>query len=194
MITKSTAKTQNKKYHAARTISISFIQLIQNLSHQQPQLILLTVTGVFKERKVAVINEPYRSFQRSLVIVPSGSGFCIRNEMIHINNATRIQEEKAFKDPASNGFQATAAATTAVPPVAVAPIPPVVAVPPVVVGGPDDNTKLQMVQAMAAHSNMNLEWSRKCLEETNWDFERAGFAFTELHKQNRIPPEAFVKQ
>lgn len=168
---------------------VSFLSELPNTKHDPqtfvvdltlftPQLILLTVTGVFKERKVAVINEPYRSFQRSLVIVPSGSGFCIRNEMIHINNATRIQEEKAFKTPAA--------------PAVVAPVPPVAAVPPVV-GGPDDNTKLQMVQAMAAHSNMNLEWSRKCLEETNWDFERAGFAFTELHKQNRIPPEAFVK-
>ncbi|XP_058824868.1 nuclear RNA export factor 1 [Topomyia yanbarensis] len=142
-----------------------------------PQLILLTVTGVFKERKLAVINEPYRSFQRSLVIVPSGAGFCIRNEMIHINNTTRIQDEKAFKEVPLQ--QPT--------PAPVAPIPPVA-------GAPDDNTKLQMVQAMAAHSNMNLEWSRKCLEETNWNFERAGFAFAELHKQNRIPPEAFVKQ
>lgn len=143
------------------------------------------MTGVFKERKVAVINEPYRSFQRSLVIVPSGSGFCIRNEMIHINNTTRIQDEKAFKDPASNGFQASTSAAV--------PVPAAVAAPSVPLGGPDDNTKLQMVQTMAAHSHMNLEWSRKCLEETNWDFDRAGFAFAELHKQNRIPPEAFVK-
>uniref|UniRef100_A0A023EVP0 Putative mrna export factor tap/mex67 n=1 Tax=Aedes albopictus TaxID=7160 RepID=A0A023EVP0_AEDAL len=161
------------------------LTFVVDLTLFTPQLILLTVTGVFKERKVAVINEPYRSFQRSLVIVPSGSGFCIRNEMIHINNATRIQEDRAFKDPASSGFQAPATAA----PVATVPIPVAPVVPPVV----DDNTKLQMVQAMAAHSNMNLEWSRKCLEETNWDFERAGFAFTELHKQNRIPPEAFVK-
>lgn len=180
---------------------VSFLSELPNTKHDPqsfvvdltlftPQLILLTVTGVFKERKVAVINEPYRSFQRSLVIVPSGSGFCIRNEMIHINNTTRIQDEKAFKDPASNGFQPSTSAAVAAPavphPVAVAPV----ALP---VGGPDDNTKLQMVQEMAVRSNMNLEWSRKCLEETNWDFERAAFAFAELQKQNRIPPEAFVK-
>lgn len=29
--------------------------------------------------------------------------------------------------------------------------------------------------------------SRRCLEETNWDFQRAGFVFTELNKQNKIP-------
>lgn len=33
----------------------------------------------------------------------------------------------------------------------------------------------------------------RCLEETNWNFERAGYIFTELHKQNKIPPEAFEK-
>lgn len=159
----------------------------------QPQLLLLTVTGVFKERKPAVINEPYRSFQRSLVIVPGATGgFCIRNEVIHINNTTRLQDEKAFKDPVSSqGFAPSAAASTSA--AAALPAPTAVAVPVLPGGAPDDNTKLQMVQAMATQSNMNLEWSRKCLEETNWDYERAAFAFSELHKQNRIPPEAFVK-
>lgn len=33
----------------------------------------------------------------------------------------------------------------------------------------------------------------RCLEETNWDFQRAVFIFTELHKQGTIPAEAFVK-
>ncbi|EDS33177.1 conserved hypothetical protein [Culex quinquefasciatus] len=184
---------------------VSFLSELPNTKHDPqsfvvdltlftPQLLLLTVTGVFKERKPAVINEPYRSFQRSLVIVPGATGgFCIRNEVIHINNTTRLQDEKAFKDPVSSqGFQPSAAASTsaAVPAVAA----PIAAAVPVLPGGaPDDNTKLQMVQAMATQSNMNLEWSRKCLEETNWDYERAAFAFSELHKQNRIPPEAFVK-
>ncbi|XP_055638003.1 nuclear RNA export factor 1 [Toxorhynchites rutilus septentrionalis] len=159
-----------------------------------PRLIQLTVTGVFKERKLAVTNEPMRSFQRTLVIVPSGGGFCIRNEMIHINNTTWLQKEKAFKDPASNiGYQASSTATASAAPVPAGIPPAAVTVPAVHVGGPDDNTKLQMVQAMVAHSNMNVVWSRKCLEETNWNFERAGFAFAELRKQNRIPPEAFVK-
>lgn len=54
-------------------------------------------------------------------------------------------------------------------------------------------TKMQMIQAMCQQSNMNPEWSRKCLEETSWDFQRAGFVFAELFKQNKIPPEAFSK-
>ncbi|ETN60147.1 hypothetical protein AND_008236 [Anopheles darlingi] len=147
-----------------------------------PQLLLLTVTGVFKERKPNNNNEMIRSFQRSLVIVPSGGGFCIRNEMMHINGATRLQEEKSFKD--ATGFAATPAPSLASTP-AVSPLP--------TVSAPDDNTKLQMVQALATQSTMNLDWSRRCLEETNWDYQRAEFAFSELQKQNRIPPEAFIK-
>ncbi|EDV44563.2 uncharacterized protein Dana_GF20263 [Drosophila ananassae] len=57
----------------------------------------------------------------------------------------------------------------------------------------DDATKMQMVQAMSAQSQMNLDWSRKCLEETNWDFNHAAFVFEKLFKENKIPPEAFVK-
>lgn len=45
------------------------------------KLIHLTVTGMFKERKQTGSSTHVRSFQKSLVIVPSGSGFCIRNEV-----------------------------------------------------------------------------------------------------------------
>ena len=152
----------------------------------QPQMLVLTVTGVFKEKKKNSTLTNLRSFQRTMVVVPSGSGFCIRNEMMTLNNVTPQQQEKAFKGPLA---AASAPATPVAPVVAaagvVSPTGPVLVV--------DDNTKMQMVQAMATSSNMNLEWSRKCLEETNWDFQRAGFVFAELHKQGKIPAEAFVK-
>lgn len=53
--------------------------------------------------------------------------------------------------------------------------------------------QMQMVQQMSQQSNMNMEWSKKCLEETNWDYNRAIYVFTELQKQNKIPQEAFLK-
>lgn len=142
-------------------------------------MLVLTVTGVFREMKKNSTLTLLRSFQRTLVVVPSGSGFCIRNEMLTLNNATPSQLEKAFKGP----LEAANAPATQMVPVAVVQAPGII----------DDNTKMQMVQAMATSSNMNMEWSRKCLEETNWDFQRAGFVFAELHKQGKIPPEAFVK-
>lgn len=57
----------------------------------------------------------------------------------------------------------------------------------------DDATKQQMIGAMADQSGMNLEWSRKCLEETQWDYNRAVAAFAEAQQKGIIPSEAFVK-
>lgn len=101
-----------------------------------------------------------RYFQRQFVIVPVGGGFCIRNELIFVTSASSLQARTFMRQPA---VTAAAATNVAVP------------------GGslqnrlqqhqasgastvtvqPDDNTKLQMVQAMSAQSNMNLEWSKK---------------------------------
>lgn len=109
----------------------------------QPQLIMLTVSGVFRE-KLKRGSDGLRAFQKALVIVPSGSGFCIKNEMLHITSVTIHQIRTAFKLPLA------IAETTA--PVTVAPTS---------TAGPDDATKLQMINTMSQHSNMNLEWSRK---------------------------------
>lgn len=33
----------------------------------------------------------------------------------------------------------------------------------------------------------------RCLQETDWNFEKATAIFNEINGQGRIPPEAFVK-
>ncbi|KAJ6635040.1 Nuclear RNA export factor 1 [Pseudolycoriella hygida] len=145
-----------------------------DLSLFTSKLILLTVTGLYRDKSKP--SENICSFQRILAIVPSGSGFCIKNEMLHINNPTMAQIKAAFKSNApSNAAPVAAPPTTTAPP------------------SMDDATKLQMIQLMSQRSNMNLEWSEKCLMETNWDFDRAAFVFTELNNQQKIPPEAFAK-
>lgn len=154
-----------------------------DLTFFTPQMLLLTVTGVFKERKPAGQTEPLRSFHRTMVIVPVGGGFCIRNDMLHINNTVSAQDEKCFKEPAP-AVPTPAPVVTAN--VGVPVVPPTTA--------PDDNTKLQMVQTLAVTTGMNLEWSRRCLQETNWDYQRAEFSFRELQKLNQVPQEAFIKQ
>lgn len=149
-------------------------------------MINLTVTGLFKERSTNPKAEYARIFQKTLVIVPHNGGFCIKNELLHINNASPLQARNAFKTPQPQPVAMSsmpAASTSNIQP------PPSVALP----GAPDDSTKMRMIQAMSQQSNMNIEWSKKCLEETNWDFNRAGFVFAELFKQGKIPPEAFNK-
>lgn len=117
---------------------------------EQPSMILLTVTGIFREKDT---KGNMRSFHRSLLIVPVGSGFCIKNDMLHVNTLTMAQTKTAFKPitpaPVTTGpVQApimptptSALATTSSP--------------------PDDATKLQMIQAMSQMSQMNMEWSKK---------------------------------
>lgn len=154
-----------------------------DLSIFTPQLLMLSVTGIFKELESGQKTAPVRSFSRALLIAPAGSGFCIVNDQLHVTNATEAQAKLAFKTPTVTPAMPPPGAPAAVPAIG-APAPAPV---------PDDATKQQMVQTMAQQSGMNLEFSAKCLEETNWDFQRAVFIFTELHKQGTIPAEAFVK-
>lgn len=173
---------------------VSFLQEMPQTKHDihsftvdltlfTPQMLCLTVSGMFRELKSSHKIPPTRYFFRTLVIVPAGSGFCIANEQLHISNATPNQAREAFKTPVP----------VAAPPVATvsspaAPVTPVAA--PIV---PDNATKQEMVQQMSTQSGMNLEWSMKCLEETQWDFPRATLVFQQLHSQGVIPPEAFIK-
>ncbi|KAJ8940254.1 hypothetical protein NQ314_010776 [Rhamnusium bicolor] len=150
-----------------------------------PQMLCLTVSGMFRELKSGNKSPPIRYFFRTLVIVPAGSGFCIANEELHITNAFPDQAKEAFKTP-------VAVEPTPVAPVATVSSPGGPAVSPIV-PVPDDATKQEMVRQMSAQSGMNLEWSLKCLEETQWDFQRASLVFQHLQSQGVIPPEAFVK-
>lgn len=109
-----------------------------------PQLLHLTVTGVFRE---TAGSQPLRSFQRTLIIVPANGGFCIRNEMVHINNVTTAQERTSFKAPIA----------TVTP---VATITQQVATPSTSTGI-DEAAKMQLVETMSQQSGMNFGWSKK---------------------------------
>ncbi|XP_054731276.1 nuclear RNA export factor 1 [Anastrepha obliqua] len=168
-----------------------------------PKMIVFTVAGLFKD--IDGDSEDLRYFQRQYIIVPAGSGFCIRNEMVLITVATQsqvrffkksieptataqvnneaaiqssglsssLQSRLQINQPSTSAVAAATLQSTQV--------------------GVDETTKIQMVQTLSAQSNMNIEWSKKCLEETNWDYNHAAFVFDKLHKENKIPPEAFVK-
>lgn len=124
-----------------------------------PSLILLTVTGIFREKNAASTSsrsEPLlRSFHRSLVVVPVGSGFCIKNDMLHVNTLTSAQLKTAFKpiapEPVTTGPIQQPVVPTPTSAVSAAAVTP----------APDDTTKLQMIQAMSQLSHMNIEWSKK---------------------------------
>lgn len=112
------------------------------------------MTGIFREKQSGptVLRNDLRSFHRSMVIVPVGNGLCIKNDILHVNQLTNAQVKTAFKPIAPV-------------PVTTGPVQaPVVPTPTSALNNSqplNDATKLQMIEAMAQLSQMNLEWSRK---------------------------------
>jgi nuclear RNA export factor len=134
---------------------------------------MLTISGIFKERSVDPNAEHVRAFQRTLMIAPKDrsveeSGLCIVNDMLHVNNATIEQSRKAFRTllTISSAYKKMT---------------------------PEQQKIEILVEELMLHSGMNSEWSRKCLNETNWDYARALYVFKMLNRQEQIPQEAFVE-
>ncbi|XP_043283476.1 nuclear RNA export factor 1 [Venturia canescens] len=144
-------------------------------------MMIITVAGLFKEPETK--DEPLRFFNRTFVIVPEGSGYCIRNEQLHLTSPTQMQEKQALQPRPVMQVAAPAVVDTAAPGSSSAPT-----------SSPlTDEVRQQMTITLSQHTNMNLEWSLKCLKEVNWNFDVALNAFQEFFKLGRIPPEAFKK-
>ncbi|XP_029051984.1 nuclear RNA export factor 1-like [Osmia bicornis bicornis] len=144
-------------------------------------MMLITVTGLFKELDKK--EQPVRYFNRTFIIVPEGTGYCIRNEQLHISPPTDAQlknlsNQREVQIPGPV-VPHTAPSSSGV----VKPLPSQL---------PED-VKQQMTMTLSQQTNMNLEWSLKCLEEVLWNYDNALSAFQEFFKRGQIPPEAFNK-
>lgn len=143
-------------------------------------MMLTTVTGLFKELDKK--EQPIRYFNRTFIIVPEGSGYCIRNEQLHISQPTDAQlrqlnnqnSETQITNPGSYTPSSSGTAKSLS-----------VQLP--------ENVKQQMTMTLSQQTNMNLEWSLKCLEEVLWNYDNALSAFQEFYKRGQIPAEAFNK-
>lgn len=142
-------------------------------------IMLITVTGLFKELDKK--EQPIRYFNRTFIIIPEGSGYCIRNEQLHITQPTdaqlkqlNSQSEAQMTDPGSQ--TSSVSGTTEPLPVQLS-----------------EDVKQQMTMTLSQQTNMNLEWSLKCLEEVSWNYDNALSAFQEFYKRGQIPAEAFNK-
>lgn len=137
-------------------------------------MMLITITGLFKETDTK--ENALRYFHRTFLIVPEGTGYCIRNEQLHLSHPTASQERQIL-----NEAQALPAQVPAPSPSTSAAI------------DPADQVKQQMTLTLSQQTNMNLEWSLKCMKEVQWNYDTALAAFQEFFKRGQIPPEAFKK-
>ncbi|XP_030251315.1 nuclear RNA export factor 1 isoform X1 [Sparus aurata] len=132
-------------------------------------LLSFTVSGVFKEVAVdGKSRESTMAFSRVFVTVPAGNtGLCIVNDQLFIRMATTEEIRRAFVAPA--------------PTPSSSPVPTLTA------------PQQEMLTAFSQKSGMNLEWSQKCLQDNEWDFNRAAQIFTQLKTDGKIPDVAFIK-
>ncbi|XP_011300743.1 nuclear RNA export factor 1-like [Fopius arisanus] len=137
-------------------------------------MMLITITGCFKEPDRT--DNTIRYFHRTFIIVPEGAGYCIRNEQLHLSHPTAAQEKQLLNEaqklptPASEPSPSTSATVD-----------------------PSDQVKQQMTLTLSQQTDMNLEWSLKCLKEVQWHYDNALAAFHEFFKRGQVPPEAFQK-
>jgi len=144
------------------------------LADSDAGLMQFTVTGVFKETEQST-SPVIRHFSRTFLVVPQGNGFCIVNETLFVTNSTVLSMQKAFTGESAAASTAASSATGS--------------------SGdqPDASTIMSMVNMMAQKSGMNEEWSKRCLQETNWNLEAAFEAFQRASNEGKIPITAYEK-
>ncbi|KAG8229951.1 hypothetical protein J437_LFUL008524 [Ladona fulva] len=143
-----------------------------DLTHYSSTLVIMTVRGIFRE--LDVMEPCLRSFNRVFAFSRNNNNYSIVNDMLFISNVTKEQAESL-----------------------IARFPPVTSKPSrdeLLRQAQNDKNfeiKQNMVEELSRATEMNLKWSRKCLIETEWDFQEALIIFMGLYKEGSIPPEAF---
>ncbi|XP_011701217.1 PREDICTED: nuclear RNA export factor 1-like [Wasmannia auropunctata] len=153
-----------------------------DISLATQSMMFITITGYFQELDNK--DEPIRYFNRTFIIVPEGEGYCIRNEQLHISQPPEALMKQLHQQLSQLNSQPTQPETPALGSAEVAKS---------VVPELSNDIKQQMTVTLSQQTNMNLEWSLKCLQETQWNYDNALSAFQEFYKRGQIPSEAFTK-
>nr|XP_054759108.1 nuclear RNA export factor 1-like [Lytechinus pictus] len=147
-----------------------------DVSMAQGNLLCFTVSGTFKEVTSKSNDEVVIAFSRVfLASHHPTTGLCIINDQLCLRPATN-QQKSSFASPGPTPSTSPVNVPQSMP----APIPQGL--------GP---TQQQMLAEFMRVSGMNADWSMKCLEENNWNYEQSGTVFTSLQSEGKIPPEAF---
>ncbi|XP_023024075.2 nuclear RNA export factor 1 [Leptinotarsa decemlineata] len=139
-----------------------------DLMYHTHRCAIIGVTGIFKESPETLLDsEKFYGFRRTFVLeIVNGDGLChIVNEQLHIHNAFSFQIVNSFKQ-----------SKTVIPNQMRLP--------------QTDKEQQQVVDTLRVITNLNVAWSKKCLEECHYDLKKALIFFTELYKADKIPKEA----
>lgn len=202
----------NDDYHfdkRAKLLHIGYIDAVNTLCKLPPtehepssfkldncyfsnNMINFSLSGVFKEGKPTDNVRPLRSFHRTFVCIPDpNSQMTIVNEQFTISSVSHGQYKKYFAPkPKIEEKQTFDAATLAAPVQVVTSIMPqnTIILPPELVGL--NEQQCLMIQQFSVESRLNLEWSKHCLDHSQWIYEDAAKAF--LQFKESIPKEAYL--
>lgn len=137
--------------------------------------LVFTVNGLYREVDTGP-NGPVRSFQRTFTCVQTATGaVVIVADHMMIMNATDGQVANLAR---------------AAPP----PQPPSSSTSTPITGSQSSaSVQDQMVQKLSQLTGMNIEYSKLCLSDNAWNYDRALQNFQDLQKTNSIPAIAFQK-
>ncbi|KAL1767034.1 nuclear RNA export factor 2 [Sigmodon hispidus] len=137
-----------------------------NMCFQSETMSCFSVSGLFKEREGSSQGH-IRAFMRTFIFALDrrSSNLCIVNDQLFVRNPSHDELQSAFAialPTSSSSFRIVLS-----------------------------QEQQRMVQAFSIQSGMKLEWSQKCLEDNNWDYNRAAEVFTMLQTKSKIPKEFF---
>ncbi|GAB5584771.1 nuclear RNA export factor 2 isoform X1 [Prionailurus iriomotensis] len=128
---------------------------------QTEMMLCFSVNGVFKEGRS---QGSVRAFTRTFIVTPaSNSSICIVNDELFVREATPSETQSAFS------IRVPTPTSSSMPTLS--------------------QEQQEMVQvSFSTQSGMKLEWSKKCLQDNEWNYTRAGQVFTMLKEERGQGP------
>lgn len=184
----SNLESRRERLKSGRVNIVSFLNQMPETRHDPssftvdiplvtPTLMCFTVFGILRTVSRNLIVPALRSFTRTFFVVPQGAGFSIINETLFITGGT---DEQIRTYPVPDN----PTPTPAVPAAAAAAVSPVPAVVPV--------ERERMILELCAQTRMNRAFTERCLEQNDWNIQKAFTVFSELNARGSIPAEAFL--
>ncbi|CAF0839800.1 unnamed protein product [Rotaria sordida] len=133
---------------------------------------VFTINGLYKEVDQNT-NNPIRCFQRTFTCAPTTAGILIIADHIMLSNAADAQIEKMTHSSTTSSSQDSNNQNN--------------------LNTNIDIQNQEMVQKFSRQSGMNIEYSILCLQQNNWNYDKAAEVFLDLHSKNMIPTDAFNK-
>ncbi|CAF4978260.1 unnamed protein product [Rotaria sp. Silwood1] len=150
--------------HDGNSFHVDFISTANNRA-------IFTINGLYKEVDQDT-NNPIRCFQRTFTCASTTTGILIVADHIMLSSATDAQISKMTHSSTtpSSSTQSSNNTNTNI-----------------------DIQNQQMIEKFSQQSGMNIEYSTLCLQQNNWNYNKAAEVFLDLQNKNQIPPAAFNK-